>query len=472
MSNPGTHLPPSPLGAGPPTSTASLRARVRDACPATYLHAGGATLATLQVPAKVQTRSRFLRSVGGKVGILLGLATVLGGCVTSNMLKSLNRPAEFQKLYGDHVRIVTLQTIPSNPWRGLSIKGWTFDHVTFRETLFDADTFENVHFQDCTFDDVTMQNSVFRNCTFRNCQSLSGLWQGNNFIGGKISYLETAKSSNSDYIGTWKHNSFENMTLQDMTITHQGGDWESFVFKNVIFRNNDIRYANVGGEFHQCTFEGNAIGTGMGTCGLQGTFHQCTFGKNHVVDRMIEGRFIAPKFLQSYDGHFDLFGDFEDVDLPVRNVKVGIGRKSRNVRISGPLKGFRGGGDDIEFHDVFPGGVGLGGGHRIKATDIDAGEFSFDDGTFVDCVFRNVYVKDLVFMNGPQFVRCTFENFLITRGIYQDKPYATFEDCKFINVRRAPNVLVREWDDTPPPPPYEYTFPWESSPGVSKPDTP
>ncbi|MCB9497510.1 MAG: pentapeptide repeat-containing protein [Fibrobacteria bacterium] len=472
MSNPGTHLPPSPFRAGPPPSMASLRERVRGEWPAADLPLGGATLATLQVPAKVQTRSRFLRSVGGKLGILLGLATVLGGCVTSNMLKSLNRPAEFQKLYGDHVRIVTLQTIPSNPWRGLSIKGWTFNHVTFRETLFDADTFENVHFRDCTFDDVTMQNSVFRNCTFRNCQSLSGLWQGNNFIGGKISYLETAKSSNSDYIGTWKRNSFEDMTLEDMTITHQGGDWGSFVFKNVDFKNNDFRYAYVGGEFHQCTFEGNAIGRvgSGGTCGLWGAFHQCTFGKNHVVQRQIQGQFIAPKFLHSYDGYFDFYGDFEDVDLPVKNVDIGIGEGSKNVRFLWPLKSFGGGGENIEFHDVFPGGIDLRRGTRIKATDIDAGVFFFGKGPFIDCVFKNVYVKKLGFSNGPRFVRCTFENFLISQIIYQNKPYASFEDCKFINIRRAPNVTVMNNDMDLVR--YEYTFPWESSPGVSKPDTP
>ncbi|MCB9497511.1 MAG: pentapeptide repeat-containing protein [Fibrobacteria bacterium] len=392
--------------------------------------------------------------------------------MTSNMLKSLNRPAEFQKLYGDHVRIVTLQTIPSNPWRGLSIKGWTFDHVTFRETLFDADTFENVHFQDCTFDDVTMQNSVFRNCTFRDCQSLSGLWQGNNFTGGKISNLETAKSSNSDYIGTWKHNSFEDMTLQDMTITHQGGDWEDFVFKNVLFKNNNIRLANVRGEFHQCTFEGNAVGTGMGTCGLRGTFHQCTFGKNHVVDRMIEGQFIAPKFLHSYDGYFDFYGDFEDVDLPVKNVDIGIGENSRNVRILGPLKGFGGGGENIEFHDVFPAGIILERSSGVKATDIDVGSISFDKGPFIDCVFKNVIAKKMAFMQGSRFIRCTFENFLITEIIYQNKPYATFEDCKFINVRRSPGVVVREYPGIPLYPIYEYTFPWESSPGVNKINTP
>ncbi len=401
---------------------------------------------------------------------MFGLVVLLGGCMTSNMRKTLTRPADFQRLYGDHVRIVTLQTLPADPWVGLTIKGWTFDHVTFKGTTFKNVTFENVQFQDVTFDSdpengTIIRNCVFRNCTFRNVTFLDAQVIENTFSGGGIHGLETGESRVDYQDGVWKSNTFENMTLEDMYITHQGGDWEASTFRNVIFRNNNIHYGFITGEFHQSTLEGNRSGGGVNR-GINALFQQCTFGENKTVEDGIVGAFVAPKFLQSYDNNFNMSGNFYDVDLPIRNDWVSVGT-ARNVRVIGPNKSFWGRGEDIEFHNIHSGGVDLEDGIRIKGYDINVENFSFGYGPFIDCVFKNVTTEYLGLVGNPKFIRCTFENFRITESIRMKAPYPVFQDCRFINVRRDPNVRVFEREVT-----IDYTFPWESSPGVSKPDTP
>ncbi len=397
---------------------------------------------------------------------MFGLVVLLGGCMTSNMRKTLTRPADFQRLYGDHVRIVTLQTLPADPWVGLTIKGWTFDHVTFKGTTFKNVIFENVHFQDVTFDadpesDIVISNCVFRNCTFRNVKILSGLVEKNTFSGGGIHGLETGEARDGYNDGAWKSNTFENMILEDMYLSKDGGHWTASTFRNVEFKNNDIFNEVDGGEFHGCTFEGNsADGKGF----ISGNFYQCSFGKNMGIS----GRFQAPKILHKEDDFLYLEGNFEDFDVPLRNTDIDVGT-ARNVRVIGPNKSFWGRGEDIEFHNIHPGSVVLFHGIRIKGSDLDVQSFDFGQGTFVDCVFKNVTTRELSLAGRPKFIRCTFENFRITQIIHVWKPYATFENCRFINVRRDPNVRVIEHDDAPP---IDYTFPWESSPGVSKPDTP
>jgi hypothetical protein len=259
------------------------------------------------------------------------------------------------------------------------------------------------------------------------------------------------------------------MTLEDMYITHQGGDWDESTFRNVIFRNNNIHYGYITGEFHQSTLEGNRSGGGVNR-GINALFQQCTFGNNKTVEDGIVGAFVSPIFLQSYDNNFNMSGNFSDVDLPIRNDWVNAGT-ARNVRVTGPNKGFsaKENSENIEFHNIHPGGVYLDGGSRIKGYDINVEKFSFFYGPFIDCVFKNVTTARLGLMGSPKFIRCTFENFRITESIRMKAPYPVFQDCRFINVRRDPNVRVIEHDDAPP---IDYTFPWESSPGVSKPDTP
>ncbi len=385
--------------------------------------------------------------------------------MTSNMRKSLARPADFQRLYGDHPRVVTLQTLPADPWVGLTIKGWTFDHVTFKGTTFKNVTFENVQFQDVTFDsdpesDVVISNSVFRNCTFRNVTFLSTRVEKTTFSGGGIHGLVTGEARDGYNDGAWKSNTFENMILEDMYLSKDGGHWTASTFRNVEFKNNDIFNEVDGGEFHGCTFEGNsADGKGF----ISGNFYQCSFGKNMGIS----GRFQAPKILHKEVDFLYLEGSFEDFDVPLRNSDVDVG-VARNIRVMGPNRKFRAASnsENIEFHDIHPGGVTLNDGRQIKGYGIDVEYFSFGYGPFIDCVFKNVTTGELD-LGDAKFVRCTFENFQIKQLVRVNKPYPTFENCRFINVRRDPNVSVFEKNVA-----IDYTFPWESSPGVSKPDTP
>jgi hypothetical protein len=125
--------------------------------------------------------------------------------------------------------------------------------------------------------------------------------------------------------------------------------------------------------------------------------------------------------------------------------------------------------ENIEFHNIHTGGVRLDDGIRIKGYDINVERFSFGYGPFIDCVFKNVTTEYLGLVGNPKFIRCTFENFRITESIRMKAPYPIFQDCRFINVRRDPNVRVIDDENAPP---IDHTFPWESSPGVNKPDTP
>jgi hypothetical protein len=161
-------------------------------------------------------------------------------------------------------------------------------------------------------------------------------------------------------------------------------------------------------------------------------------------------------------------GNFYDVDLPIRNDWVSVGT-ARNVQVMGPNEGFSAmeNSENIEFHNIHTGGVDLAGGSRIKGYDINVEDFDFGYGPFTDCVFKNVTTENLGLVGSPKFIRCTFENFRITESIRMKAPYPVFQDCRFINVHRDPNVRVFEREVT-----IDYTFPWESSPGVSKPDTP
>jgi hypothetical protein len=248
------------------------------------------------------------------------------------------------------------------------------------------------------------------------------------------------------------------MILEDMHLSKDGGHWTASTFRNVEFKNNNIFNEVAKGEFDGCTFKEN-IADGKGF--ISGKFYQCSFGKNMGIS----GRFQAPKILHKEDDFLYLEGSFEDFDVPLRNTRVSVGT-ARNVRVMGPNTSFNGRGEDIEFHNIHPGSVTLFHGIRIKGSDIDVQSFDVGQGAFVDCVFKNVTTRELD-LGGAKFVRCTFENFRIKQFVRVRKPYATFENCRFINVRRDPSVSVFEKNVA-----IDYTFPWESSPGVSKPDTP
>ena len=317
-----------------------------------------------------------------------------------------------------------------------------------------------------------MDSSVFRSCAFDSIDLHNSQWLRNKIYGGifrrvrNYSVQEKGWNGHLDNLGgwgTWQENAFDSTLITGLAMdsNQNSTDWIRSSFKNCHFDRNDFHNISFtyGDTYEKCLFTGNKH------FGLQKVV-DCQFRDNEYTGMAsaIRSTFYQPNGAA--------IGTAEDCEL-VGNRDYGFSiDQARNLKIRNASVSLT----NAENVDLDAGGVNQGGLDffpsksdttktsisHVTFRNYTGFSFWFNGGVRLeDCLFENMEIDNL-YMWSPHLKNCTFRNILIKKMlIYGYK--ATFEGCKFENVRLASGAYTthkgdREGNHTPDSIPY---FPWE-----------
>ncbi|MCB9496905.1 MAG: pentapeptide repeat-containing protein [Fibrobacteria bacterium] len=391
------------------------------------------------------------------------------------MHQVLDDAPAFQREFGDEPQTLASVTFPDSSWHGLVLKGWKFQNVVFEGTKFDSVVFEDAVFEGCEFRAAELTNVEFRNCKLGGILMRGGKWVGNRFQGGELHGFDSRNEIGFRRSGTWARNRFDSFHLHD---NHPGDDaaaWEDCVFTDSRIENNDFgepwddfrqdlegkATAIVGATFERCSFKGNNWRGTLGT----GTIRQCEMDGDDFGS--FEGN-MSDSRLRVLRG-MDLSGDIRDCRFESEGQAEGFSISGGRDIVA---KGFKDGAivedtRNLDFEGLQEGTLHVRGSNQgLRIHGIRAKNFILT-GEAEDAVFEDIQVRAMTF-DGFHGKRSRFKDLEITQEIavsLKPEDAATFEECTFENVRRAPGAIVYEYVDEPL---QGHVLPWESEPGVPK----
>jgi uncharacterized protein YjbI with pentapeptide repeats len=390
-----------------------------------------------------------------------------------SMHQVLHDPPRFQKEYGDHGQTLAMVTLPDSLWTGLTLRNWAFEHVVFDGTRFDTVVFENATFEHCEFRKAVFNGVLFKNCRFKNPVLRGGEWARNTFSGGEMSGFDSQNEIEQRISADWIGNVFENFYFHDNHPGPDGGIWYDCVFRDSRIENNNFgkfredqpswRTSMESVTFERCHLKGNNWRQSF----TSGTIRDCTIEGDDFdgIDGIIENSKFKVLRETSVNGNVHDC-QFEGSDS--RDAGFGMGG-GKNVVARNFFDGYAiENSEDVTLDGSQGGPLSLQGSiRRTTVRNITAQEFDLEGATLEDVVFENVNAVRL-FLGGAHFKRCIFRNVTISNGVaigIDPAQDPVFEDCKFENLRRLPQVTVYRMFKVPL---VGYVLPWESAPGVSK----
>lgn len=409
------------------------------------------------------------------IAILLFLGACMNPLQVQSMHQVLNDPPRFQKEFGDHPQAIGNFTFPDSLWKDLTLKGWSFQQTIFQGTRFENVVFEDAVFDRCEFRAADIKKATFKNCRFGNILMRGGHWEDNVFQGGEMFGFDSENEIGYRRSGRWLRNTFEKFHLHDNHPGIDAAEWEQCTFRDAKIENNnfgepwdDFRQDLEGwsttisdATFERCTFKGNnwrhALQTGVirdcqmdgdDFSGISGTIVNSKF--KVLRGTAVDGDIRDCEFVSMGEG--DAFGITGGKNVTAKGYKEGYGiENSENISVDGAVEG---------MVDV------TGSNKHLTIRNISVKNFTLS-GKLEQSTFENFKVNSFGYQ-GLHCTGCTFKDIEITEDVpiwSAPEDAATFTDCKFINMRRAPGVFVYEFLNEPIP---NFTLPWESAPGVPK----